>query len=382
MAKSIRLIKRKKMTLKKRKAINRKSKNQHKRLSRRKISKFYGGEVGKNILLIIDPQNDFSDIDGTNRKVNGSLVVNGSSEDYKKIIAFIETNKDKLHEIHVSLDTHTLRHIGHPAFWSRKNDDGSVVNAEDDKNDGLRVLSIDEFNKITGTHPWQGSDTVEYIPRKYDGDTVEDYQKLCDYVYKYLNFFKDERNKHGQSAWIWNNHCIEGTFGHEIAKELQEKLTEFSKISDKIVRYHIKGQNNLAEMYSIFSAESPVIDDDATELNKYVYTGDKNTNLPKEGADSYESAMKSLNLNTSPNTIFVKYLLENKNKVYICGEAKTHCVKSSLIDLNELVDEAKRENIYLLANMTSPIIGLPDDIVEVSTKYGNKVIEADTYEIV
>jgi nicotinamidase-related amidase len=197
-----------------------------------------------------------------------------------------------------------------------------------------------------------------------------------------LNFFKSNKNIHGQSAWIWNKHCIEDAPGHKIAKELQEKLSEFSNIPDKIVRYHIKGQNNLAEMYSIFSAESPVSDEDATKLKKYVYTGDKTENLKEGGADSYEKAMNSLNLDTSPNTKFVNYLLDKENKVYICGEAKTHCVKSSLIDLNELVDEAKRKNICLLANMTSPIIGPPDDIVAVSKKYGNNVIEVDTYTIV
>ena len=76
-------------------------------------------ETPKKILLIIDPQNDFHEnsllIDGEVK--NGSLAVGHSVEDAEKIVKLI--NNGKFDEIHVSLDTHTYEHIGHPGFYEK-----------------------------------------------------------------------------------------------------------------------------------------------------------------------------------------------------------------------------------------------------------------------
>ena len=70
-------------------------------------------------------------------------------------------------------------------------------------------------------------------------------------------------------------------------------------------------------------------------------------------------------------------LLGDNNRVFVCGEAKTHCVKSSIIDLIEHasrsgkpVDESR---IVLLANMTSPIPNVPDDIEDIVLAKGYSV---------
>lgn len=396
------------------KKINRRRTKRQQRKSRqgkRRSSKFLlrsifkGGELTetgippKNILLIIDPQNDFSDAKSHIREAAGSLAVSGASADYEKIIEFINKNNNKIHEIHVSLDTHTDRHIGHPKFWQVKidetkddTDDTNWIDATDEH--GLSMLSIDNNNKITGLDIKTTPPTKRtFCPKKYDADS---YPALCTYVNNYLHFFDrtvddngniieftNPENKHKQVAWIWITHCIEGTPGHNVAQELEFKLNEFAKTKvtndgrfNSKVFYHIKGQNNLAEMYSIFSAEKPV---SIETINPYLYTG---SYLGKKyintGAPTYEQAATSYNPDTTRNTTLMDQLLGTNNKIYVCGQAKTHCVKSSIIDLMEYAKDKNitdTNRIVLLADMSSPIIGVPNDIEEIVEKNGFTVLK-------
>src|SRR5271154_5025298 len=62
-------------------------------------------------LLIIDPQNDFSDPKGT-------LFVNGADKDMKQVLpAFVKRVGHKLKGITATLDSHHPVHIAHPIFW-------------------------------------------------------------------------------------------------------------------------------------------------------------------------------------------------------------------------------------------------------------------------
>lgn len=297
-----------------------------------------GGGAGNtpSVLLIIDPQNDFSDsVDGVREQ--GSLFVEGSSADYQKIINFMRTEPG-LSEIHVSLDTHTDRHIGHPAFWDVKRDEkGDWEPATDDI--GFTILNISSDDIITGVNIFDAIGSKMYFrPRMYDAPSYPD---LCKYVNEYLHFYDRDvdgncksANKKGQFAWIWKNHCLEETSGHKIAAELQTELDLFAAQPGKSVRYHIKGQNNLAEMYSIFSAECPVKEEWYEPLKSYMYTGlEEGQEYDNKGLETYEAAMKSKNVNTNLNTDLMDQLLGTHNKVFVCGQARTHCVKSSAIDL-------------------------------------------------
>ena len=376
---------------------SRKMKEQQKIISRRhNTNKYYlkGGDVynnidqlasqqekdrfSKNIVLIIDPQNDFSDSNTTERTQPGSLAVPGASSDYSKIIDFIKNNP--IDEVHVSLDTHNERHIGHPAFWDRISVDGQRTPADD--TDGLTILSINAENIITGFHIIRQT-TTQYIPRIYER---ESYDALCEYVYNYLNFYSSTENKHNQLAWIWPNHCLEGTQGHFIAQELQTFLSEWERSREgNIVKYHIKGQNNLAEMYSIFSAEKPVSITESYVLRSYLYTGNGVDISPSTGSDTYKKTQKLINLETSFNHELMSQLLGDNNRVFICGEAKTHCVKSSIIDLMEHASKSSKpvisSRIVLLVNMSSPIPGVPDDIENIVIEKGYSVFNGKNVDV-
>ncbi len=62
-------------------------------------------------LLIIDPQIDFCD------PHTGALYVPNAEHDMRRLANMIRRLKDKIDDIHVTLDSHHLIHIAHPIFW-------------------------------------------------------------------------------------------------------------------------------------------------------------------------------------------------------------------------------------------------------------------------
>ena len=69
-------------------------------------------------LLIIDPQNDFCDRQGT-------LFVPGASEDMQRLAGFVRAARRQLGEVVVTLDSHPSVAIERPTFWKRH--DGKPV---------------------------------------------------------------------------------------------------------------------------------------------------------------------------------------------------------------------------------------------------------------
>jgi nicotinamidase-related amidase len=308
-----------------------------------------------NKLLIIDPQNDFTDIpftDGETIIKQGSLSVPNAYKDYGHLVHLLTHIGDKIDEIHVSLDTHTEQHIGHPKFWKQTNGTDIpnsiyMLKFENDTVTGNNILA--KLN-VAADFP-----LITVVPK-------DDDLSLLKYVKEYIKWFDTEENTHGQRPFIWFQHCIEGTGGHKVNSTLKSALDNYTNK----VTYHIKGQNNLAEMYSIFKAERPVSSENLSTLKKFVYTGVND----QEGSSSktYEEVSKFKNLNTELNVDLLKKLLGevgSQNTVYVCGEARTHCVKSSIIDLLEYVETHgyDQSKIIFIRDISSPIGGTPNDIV-------------------
>lgn len=292
-------------------------------------------------LLIIDPQNDFSPkLDG--HRSDGALAVKDANKDYENIAKLI--NSGIFDEIHVSLDTHTPYHIGHAGFyknanhtakpWAQENTDFNP--AGDILNKNIQGFSIDPTNPAGQT-------------------------QLEQYLESY-------RNHHSGPVMLWPYHCLEGKKGHEIVHELIEPL----KNQKGKVKYHIKGQNEMAEMYSIFSAAVPPSKVGVKIPYRYKgnvgsapdYSGipesreanDYKTKYLSKGVESYEQAKRCVNLEVELNTGLLDNLLGNNSEVYICGEAKSHCVKDSAMDMLKYKNHRYRKNIFLLNDCTSPVV--------------------------
>lgn len=314
---------------------------------------------GKNILLIIDPQNDFH---------TGSLAVPHAEEDAKKIVELIKSGK--FDEIHVSLDTHTKNHIGHSGFY----DSGYVPMGE--YYNGEHVKD-EEGNDLGPKKNDEGKVIDKTVAKQKIAE--EDAPLPDNYLETYNGIHKTARNT---DYMMWPEHCIEGSTGHEIYPLIHDALKNVQSL--KHVRYHIKGQNELTEMYSIFSAtvkppvpyssigkrynpdkESPTVAENNKRKTAWYYI---NPYKKEEGVISYDEARKYINLDTSMNTGLINNLCGKKgqNTVYVCGQAKSHCVADSIIDLLKV----GKGKVVLIEDASSPVL-LPAE--KIALKDGKEV---------
>ena len=336
----------KRNALKKHKSYKRKF-LKSKRSTKRQMKKMMRGGGTGNVLLIIDPQRDFVE---TTENPKASLGVPGAGYDMTKIAKFVEDNIDKLDEIHVSLDTHTVNHIGHVNFWQKgmaESFDTFLVKPED-PNIYIKTGEDGEPRIITTTNP-----------------------DLQEFAYKYIETMQNNKIKYPSkpTPCIWPNHCIID-LEHNIASEnwhVHETLRKVLNEHSNKVFYHEKGTNDLVEMYSIFSAEIPYEDLIKTVTNseaiKALYPN-YNQNMvitPVQYESSNGNGNTPLNptrnYKTTFNETLFKRLMSDNKKVFVCGEAKTHCVKTSLEDMVKQCNNYSYNprNIFLLDDMTSPI---------------------------
>jgi nicotinamidase/pyrazinamidase len=129
----------------------------------------------------------------------------------------------------------------------------------------------------------------------------------------------DERGRF--QICIWPEHCIMGSPGHNVHPEILAAVGEWAESRMKEVVFVWKGQNCLTEMYSALRAEVPV-EDPQTHLN----------------------------------TELIRTLRESR-RLFVCGQALSHCVNFTVRDLVEHYDESRLASITILRDGTSSVPG-------------------------
>lgn len=177
-------------------------------------------------LLVIDPQNDFCD-------PHGALAVKGADRDVDRLAALVHRLRDRLTDIHVTLDSHRRVDISHP-LWLRDGDGRhpapfTVITAAD-----LRS------GRWTTTHPGAWDRTVAYLEALEAGGR-----------YPHV---------------IWPEHCLIGTPGHAVHPTLMAALAEWEE-RFAVVDYVTKGSNPWTEHFSAVQAEVPDPEDPGTQVN-------------------------------------------------------------------------------------------------------------------
>lgn len=174
--------------------------------------------MGRNLLLIIDPQNDFVNPDG-------SLYVDGAEKSIKNLCQWINENNKNIDKIFITQDTHMSYHIGHSCFWKEYPKPGTEISYQN-------VLESD-FTPILSREEESSCDLF------YD-------QEILDYFFEL-----DNKNK---KHIIWPEHCIEGSWGWCFPDQLVEAINLWS-LSKKGKEYEIerKGKYPFKEMYSALS---------------------------------------------------------------------------------------------------------------------------------
>jgi nicotinamidase-related amidase len=180
-------------------------------------------------LLIIDPQNDFCDIDGA------ALPVPGAEADLNRLAAFLETAGGNIAEIIVTLDSHPTVAIERTTFWQ----DGTGA-------------PVAPFTAVTARAVRSGS----FLPRNHS---------LLPDVLAYLDALEAAGR---YTLMVWPVHCVVGTWGHAIPAALGRAIAAWEELGQRNALKILKGQHPLTEQYSAVRAEVPRADDARTQTNR------------------------------------------------------------------------------------------------------------------
>lgn len=253
-----------------------------------------------NALLIIDMQNDFV-------LLNGALSVPGAEDDAQRVHDFIVNNKRSINHISATLDSHHPIHIANPVFWKDANGNHPTL---------FTVISPQDIRD----GKWQTS----FHPQ---------------WAVKYV----EELEKCGKVLTIWPPHCIVGSAGFALEKNVMDALIEWEETTSTPYNLEFKGSNWYSEHYSIFKAEVEVPNCPETQLNQ---------NL----------------LNT----------LNKYDRVFLLGEAANVCVKNSLNDLNTYAPDLVKK-LVILTDCMSPIGNFDpntDDVFQKAVSLGAKLMKS------
>jgi len=182
-------------------------------------------------LLVIDPQNDFCD-------PNGSLFVPGADEDMKRLAGMVTRLRDKLDDVHVTMDSHRKVDISHPIWWKDS----------------------------AGNHP--APFTIITTADLADGRWTTTQPSAFRRTIKYLRALEDgKRYPH----CIWPEHCLIGSEGHGVYPELFSALQDWED-RFALTDFVTKGSNPWTEHFSAVKAEVPDPEDPTTQVNTGLIT--------------------------------------------------------------------------------------------------------------
>lgn len=189
--------------------------------------------MSKNLLLIIDPQNDFVD-------PKGSLYIKDSNKTLNILSEWINNNKNCIDDIIITQDTHLSYHIGHSNFWEGNINPFSNITSQDVKDNKIKLFNDHNRKNI-----------IEYL---------------------------SNLEKQGRIHTIWPEHCILGSWGWSFPDELTKSLNNWS-LSNKGKLYKVfqKGIYPNKEMYSAFSYADSSFNNSGHDLIKLI----KNKNYDK-----------------------------------------------------------------------------------------------------
>ena len=233
-------------------------------------------------MLIIDPQYDFCN-------TKGALPVAGADQDMVRLGAMINRLRNKIDDIHVTLDSHQEVHIAHPIWW---------VNSAGQHPNPFTLISED--------------DVVKGVWRTTNPKTQE--RSL-----KYVKTLKDNKR---YVLCIWPPHTIIGSIGWTIDAPVMSALGEWCKNRFKKIDFVTKGSNIWTEHYSAVMAD--VIDDE-----------DQGTMMNTKLLDTLAKA----------------------DVIAVAGEARSHCIKNTIIDICNNFGEDNIKKFVILEDAMSDVGG-------------------------
>lgn len=256
---------------------------------------------GRISLLVIDAQNTFC-IPGFELFVGGRSG-RGAVDDNIRLCEFIYRNLGSLTHIAATMDTHMAQQIFHPIFFVDK--DGNHPTPYSD----IHVADL-RSNKWT-----------------FNPALAPRFGIAPEYGQQMMIHYAEELEKKGKYALtIWPYHAMLGGIGHALVPALEEAIFFHSIARLAQPDFEIKGDKPFTENYSVIGPE--------------VLTGPMGETLGKR------------------NPKFIQQLQE-VDRLYVAGQAKSHCVAwtvSDLLDDIRAADPDLAKKVYLLEDCSSAVV--------------------------
>jgi len=261
-----------------------------------------GQDKRRLALLIIDCQNTFC-IPGFELFIGGRSGTD-AVQDNVRLCEFIYRNLGVITKTFVSLDTHTALQIFHPAW---------LVDSAGNHPAPYTPIPLEDVE----SGKWTLSPAArESIGNRLAGDPHE-------YI---LHYCRTLARGGKYTHMIWPYHAMRGGIGHALVSSLEEALFFHTIARQSQMEFLVKGDNPLTENYSILSPE---------------VTDDQHGNPL-----------------AASNAGFVDKVL-SYDAVLIAGQAKSHCLKSTVEDLLQTITEREiglADKTYLLEDTSSPVV--------------------------
>jgi len=252
-------------------------------------------------LLLVDLQKDFC-------FPEGSLFVAGRSgtgaiDDNDRIARLVYHNLGRISEITCTLDSHLPHQIFFPSFWIDETGAPPSANREVTLDD-VRSGRLRPDPALAG---WL-----------CNGDTA--------WLERQVAFYCAELEREGRyTLFLWPPHCLLGSEGHGLAGVVQEARLFHAFARRARNGVELKGSHPLSENYSV---------------------------LAPEVLGSHQGG-RLLERNTS----LIETLL-SCDALLVAGQAASHCVRSSLLDLLREIrerDERLARKVYVLRDCMSAV---------------------------
>jgi nicotinamidase-related amidase len=255
----------------------------------------------KNWLLLIDVQNTFC-IPGFELFVGGHSGTAAVS-DNRRLCEFIYRNLASITHISATLDTHNIMHIFHSLF----------------------------FVDATGGHPPPYTDIHlnDLLVGKWSFNPAlaQQFNITPEYGQKIVLHYAETLSQKGKNALtIWPYHAMLGGIGHALVSAVEEAIFFHSMVRISQPQFEIKGNMPFTENYSVIGPE--------------VLSGPQGETLGVR------------------NIKFIEQL-KNVDRMFIAGQAKSHCVAWTVSDLLtdiQIVDPLLAQKVYLLQDCSSPVV--------------------------
>jgi nicotinamidase-related amidase len=232
-----------------------------------------------------------------------SLFVPGAVEDTVRTIEWLYRNLGRITTLVLSLDTHSVHQIFHPAAW---------MDGEGRPPAPFTVITTDDVR----ARRWRPALRPEGFADFGEASALE----YCEQLEKTGRYV----------LTIWPYHALLGGASHALVPALMEAAIFHAVARRTETRFEIKGRSAVTESYSVL----------APEVRR----------LGGRTVGTFNSGLFDL--------------LLAHDRVYVFGQAKSHCVRATLLDIEEECrrrDPSLLKRIHILEDAMSPVPAPPLD---------------------